>query len=150
MLPYVAIAVIVAVAIWSMQQRAIEDSTPVETRFAPEARHVEPSGPSKAKGDLRTLFSANDYPVSALRAGEEGTVEAQLAIDESGRVRDCTIVRSSGSVSLDKATCDIVSASGSLSPRSGCGRKSGSGPSRNTANHVAPRRLRAASFSLSA
>lgn len=102
-----AIAVIFAVAIWSMQQRAIEDSTPVETRFAPEVRHVEPSGPSKAKGDLRTLFSADDYPVSALSAGEEGTVEAQLAIDESGRVRDCTIVRSSGSVSLDKATRDI-------------------------------------------
>ena len=60
-------------------------------------------------GDVRTVFSADDYPVSAAQNGEEGTVQAKLTIDDEGRVSGCSIVRSSGHRSLDDATCSILS-----------------------------------------
>ncbi len=64
--------------------------------------------PRPARGDLRTLFSVDDYPASAERKGEEGTVQANLAIDKAGRVSGCTILHSSGSKTLDNTTCSIM------------------------------------------
>jgi TonB family protein len=103
-LPYFAVAIVAAVAIWTFQQQSIQDS-------APEVTHSQASGQRgahPATGDLRTLFSADDYPVEAQRNGEEGTVQAELAIDRRGRVSGCRIVRSSGHASLDGATCRIL------------------------------------------
>jgi protein TonB len=59
-------------------------------------------------GDLRTLFSADDYPAEAQRNGEEGTVQAELSVDARGHVRGCTVIHSSGHASLDSATCRIL------------------------------------------
>jgi protein TonB len=61
-----------------------------------------------AKGDLRTLFSGDDYPSSAQASGAEGTVVASLTIGTDGRVTGCNIVRSAGNSSLDSATCSIL------------------------------------------
>jgi protein TonB len=61
-----------------------------------------------AKGDLRTLFSADDYPASAQAAGAEGTAEATLTIGTDGRVVACNITRSTGNSALDAATCNII------------------------------------------
>ena len=61
-----------------------------------------------AKGDLRSLFSADDYPASAQAAGAEGTVRAELTIGADGRVVSCDITQSSGNSSLDQATCNIL------------------------------------------
>jgi protein TonB len=61
-----------------------------------------------AKGDLRSLFSADDYPPSALSAGAEGSVRASLSIDTAGRVVGCNITQSSGNTALDSATCNIL------------------------------------------
>jgi protein TonB len=61
-----------------------------------------------AKGDLRTLFSPDDYPASASSAGAEGTAQAQLTIGPDGRVTGCSITRSSGNGSLDSTTCNIL------------------------------------------
>ena len=63
---------------------------------------------TSAKGDLRTLFSSDDYPASAQSAGAEGTVRASLTIGPDGRVVACNIVQSSGNGSLDSATCNIL------------------------------------------
>ncbi len=54
-----------------------------------------------AKGDLRSLFSADDYPASAQSAGAEGTTRASLTIGPDGRVTACNIIQSSGNSSLD-------------------------------------------------
>jgi protein TonB len=62
----------------------------------------------RAKGDVRYIFSDDDYPADAQRAGEEGTVQAKLDIDPSGRVVRCTVIRSSGHTSLDAGTCRIL------------------------------------------
>jgi protein TonB len=61
-----------------------------------------------AKGDLRTLFSTDDYPASAAAAGAEGTVRASLTIGADGRVVSCNITQSSGNSSLDSTTCNIL------------------------------------------
>jgi periplasmic protein TonB len=63
---------------------------------------------TSARGDLRTLFSADDYPASAQSAGAEGTSQAQLTIGPDGRVVGCNITRSSGNSALDSATCNIL------------------------------------------
>ena len=103
-LPYFALAVVAAVAIWSFQQQSIEDSTPRGS----SRRQPVTTGPSSANGDVRTVFSAHDYPADALNHGEEGTVQAELTIDRGGRVIGCSILQSSGHVSLDNATCSIL------------------------------------------
>lgn len=49
-----------------------------------------------------------DYPRDASRAGATGSVTATLDITADGRVAGCTVVRSSGSPSLDAATCALI------------------------------------------
>ena len=61
-----------------------------------------------AKGDLRTLFSADDYPASAQAAGAEGTAQAELTVGADGRVQSCNLIRSTGNSALDQATCNIL------------------------------------------
>jgi protein TonB len=61
-----------------------------------------------AKGDLRTLFSADDYPASAQAAEAQGTAQAQLTIGPDGRVVSCNLTRSTGNGALDSATCNIL------------------------------------------
>ena len=61
-----------------------------------------------AKGDVRTLFSADDYPASAQAAGAEGTAQATLTIGPDGRVVGCNLIKSTGNGALDSATCNIL------------------------------------------
>jgi TonB family protein len=49
-----------------------------------------------------------DYPPAAADAGEEGSATAGFVIGADGRVRDVQLVRSSGSASLDEATCRLI------------------------------------------
>jgi protein TonB len=53
-------------------------------------------------------ISYEDYPVDALRAGEQGVVGFRLDVDPAGRVTGCTVTASSGSAILDSATCAIM------------------------------------------
>lgn len=63
---------------------------------------------AKAKGNLPSLFSTDDYPQSAIRNEEQGTTAVRLTIGTDGRVADCTVTSSSGSTALDNATCNII------------------------------------------
>jgi TonB family protein len=73
---------------------------------APEAnRTPEPPGISD---NLASYFSQDDYPPAALRANEQGTVVFRLSVGADGRVFRCEVTRSSGSASLDEATCRIL------------------------------------------
>jgi protein TonB len=62
------------------------------------------------------LFSSEDYPNSALSANEQGTTAVQLTIGTDGRVSGCNITSSSGSSSLDNATCNILRRRARFSP----------------------------------
>jgi protein TonB len=71
---------------------------------------------ARARGDLRSLITADDYPDAALRMGDEGTVQVRLGIGTSGKVTDCTVVASSGSTALDNATCRILKSRARFTP----------------------------------
>jgi len=72
----------------------------------PPPRKVQSA--TSAKGDLRTLFSADDYPAAAQAAGAEGTAQATLTIGPTGQVVGCNLIRSTGNSALDSATCNIL------------------------------------------
>jgi protein TonB len=72
----------------------------------PPPRKVQSA--QSAKGDLRTLFSGDDYPASAQASGAEGTAQATLTVGPDGRVTGCNLIRSTGNGSLDSATCNIL------------------------------------------
>jgi protein TonB len=48
------------------------------------------------------------YPLAARRQSLRGTVELDVALDPSGRVRDVRVARSSGAGILDDAAVDIL------------------------------------------
>ena len=51
----------------------------------------------------------NDYPAADLRRETQGVARFALAVGADGRVQSCRIVATSGSPSLDAATCRLVS-----------------------------------------
>jgi protein TonB len=65
------------------------------------------TGP-RERGSAQSYISPDDYPAAALGSRAEGPVRFTLTIDPGGRVVGCTIVRSSGSATLDAATCGIM------------------------------------------
>jgi periplasmic protein TonB len=66
-------------------------------------------------GSLQGLFSADDYPPSALDNNEQGSVTVNLTIGPSGRVTGCS-ASGSASSTLKSTTCRIVSARARFSP----------------------------------
>lgn len=94
--------------------------------ITPTARPAPPAPPAppppvkresaKAKGSLLGLISNDDYPNSALSAGEHGTVVVSLSIGTDGRVANCAVTSSSGSSALDSTTCSIFRRRARFSP----------------------------------
>jgi protein TonB len=64
--------------------------------------------PQRARANLNSYFSADDYPAAALRGNDQGTTGFSLTIGPSGRVEACSVTSSSGSAALDQATCRIL------------------------------------------
>jgi TonB family protein len=73
----------------------------------PRPRIVAPAVP---RGDLSKIITFDDYPVSALRNGEEGVVGFILDVGADGRVPSCIVVRPSKSDALNGTTCRIMHA----------------------------------------
>jgi protein TonB len=59
------------------------------------------------QGNPARFITNVDYPESALRAGEEGSVVVRVRVDPDGRVGECVPVSSSGSEAIDRRTCHI-------------------------------------------
>lgn len=87
------------------------DTVPAEPRPDPapqpptEAKKVEPA---RAKANLASYVSNDDYPSSAIRAEEQGTTRFRLTVGPDGRVTNCTVTGPSGSSALDSATCRLM------------------------------------------
>jgi len=69
-----------------------------------------------ARGNLQNLFSGSDYPQDALNNDEQGTVTVSLSIGTDGRVSGCNVTSSSGSRSLDNATCRVLRSRARFTP----------------------------------
>jgi protein TonB len=81
------------------------DPGPAVTPPPPEAKTVKPA---RAKANLGSYVSDDDYPSSAIRGEEQGTTRFRLTIGPDGRVTDCAVTGSSGSTALDTTTCRLM------------------------------------------
>lgn len=63
-----------------------------------------------------TWFPSDRYPADAKRAGQQGRVTVEIAIDKAGAPTACKVVTSSGFSSLDTATCDLAMANAKFAP----------------------------------
>jgi protein TonB len=72
--------------------------------------------PRSATGDLRRLFRAADYPLASLVRKEQGSVTVRLTVGVTGRVGACDVTSSSGSRTLDNASCRILQSRASFAP----------------------------------
>lgn len=71
-------------------------------------RYADPSHAGPRLTNLSELITEHDYPVEAVDAEQEGRVGIRVQVDPQGRVSSCTVASSSGSPSLDKASCALV------------------------------------------
>lgn len=122
-----AIALSMALAMAEKETgRRTRDPAPVAAVGSPPAAEEPPPAPPPPtvfvkgtpprRGNLASVFSADDYPPAARRAHDEGIVEFLLVIGPEGRVNHCAIERSSGSMSLDTATCRLLYRRGRFEP----------------------------------
>jgi TonB family protein len=72
-----------------------------------------------AKGDLRRLFSSEDYPMQAMRRGDTGSVRMVFLVDETGRVADCSVMETSGVAALDAQSCVVIKERARFTPAIG-------------------------------
>jgi protein TonB len=86
----------------------IPDDPFAEPKTAPVAAVV--------RGRSEDWVSADDYPPSSLRAGEEGTTQVKFTVNAAGRVENCTVTSSSGSSALDRGTCNSLTRRGRYNP----------------------------------
>lgn len=77
---------------------------------------LAPPTAARAEANLASYFSDVDYPAEAIRAGEQGLVAFRLQVAADGAVTTCTVEKSSGSASLDAATCRIMSERARFTP----------------------------------
>ncbi len=89
---------------------------PVITYTEPPAPPPKKVTPARAKANLGSLFSDEDYPTSAVRAGESGATSFRLEVGANGRVTNCTVTSSSGSSALDSTTCRLLRSRARFSP----------------------------------
>lgn len=79
----------------------------------PEVRTVKPA---RAKANLASYVSDEDYPNEAIRREEQGTTRFRLAVGANGQVTACTVIGSSGSSALDSATCRLMKQRAKFTP----------------------------------
>jgi TonB family protein len=83
---------------------------------APASAAQGPAQPARARANLASYVTGDDYPAAAIAAGHQGTVRFRLLIGTNGRVTACEVVGSSGSAILDSTTCRILRARARFTP----------------------------------
>lgn len=84
----------------------------VQPAIAAESKAVDPV----PLGNPGSWVGPDDYPDEATANDLDGIVAFRLDIDTSGRVSNCTVTQSSGTDSLDAATCNLISRRAVFSP----------------------------------
>jgi TonB family protein len=74
---------------------------------------------TSAKGDVRTLFSSDDYPAEAFSRSQGGKSQFILLVDETGRVAGCDVVVASGIPALDAMGCQVIRHRAKFTPARG-------------------------------
>lgn len=84
-----------------------------------EATGISSKLKERARGNLASFFSNDDYPAAALDKRQSGVVGFALLIDERGKVADCTVIETSGAASLDSQSCAALRVRAKLTPAKG-------------------------------
>lgn len=61
-----------------------------------------------SKGDIRSLFTADDYPREALHRNQGGESRFVLLVNEKGAVAGCHVLQPSGVPILDAMGCQVI------------------------------------------
>lgn len=69
-----------------------------------------------ARGDVRAVFSSDDYPSQAMSLGQEGKGTYLLLVDEKGKVSGCQVVTATGVPILDAMACAVVQRRAKFTP----------------------------------
>jgi len=80
-----------------------------------------PPPPTELKAIEKT-HSLPPYPALSQRMGEQGTTLLKVAIDNTGKVTECTVMTSSGSTRLDAAAVEYVKANWRWQPPTQAGK----------------------------
>jgi len=84
--------------------KVLERVTTIDVEEPPpppsQARSVSPDNAARWAARIQS-----DYPSSALRRDESGTVTMRITVGANGRVEACSVTGSSGSSALDDAAC---------------------------------------------
>ncbi|MBS0504814.1 MAG: TonB family protein [Proteobacteria bacterium] len=72
--------------------------------------------PPKPIGDPGQWISSSDYPAGALAKAASGSTIVELMIDTDGRISQCRVDTSSGSIELDATACALIKARGRFTP----------------------------------
>jgi protein TonB len=70
----------------------------------------------QVKGARSSWITADDYPSSAIRAEQEGSVAISVRVGTDGRVTACTVTAPSGIAALDDVTCRLYVRRARFSP----------------------------------
>jgi periplasmic protein TonB len=81
-----------------------------------ESKRIEPA---RAKANLASYVSDEDYPSNAARNEEQGTTRFRLNVGPDGKVRECSVTSSSGSSALDATTCKLMKQRARFTPATG-------------------------------
>lgn len=80
---------------------------PVAPRATPTP--ISRAAGARVRGDRGAWFSTDDYPAAAIRAEEQGVAGIEVQVGTTGRVSACNVTATSGSATLDRATCRLYS-----------------------------------------
>jgi TonB family protein len=89
------------------RQRAM-DKISTRQRLRASFSQIPGFGPLAAQAKTRAIFIEEDYPVLALKNNEQGRVSVEWEVAEDGIAESCRVTQSSGSATLDDATCRII------------------------------------------
>lgn len=90
---------------------------PLKFVWSASGSHVVPARPGHAARLASPPFTGEfSYPAEAMKKNEKGRAIADIDVAADGRPIACRIRRSSGSISLDNATCEVMMKLGRFEP----------------------------------
>lgn len=111
---------------------------PLLAMFAAAPLHAATATPPKPAGNPGEWVLPGDYPDAARQAGKEGSVRFTLQVDATGAPAGCTVAQSSGDMSLDEATCRLITQRARFTPATDAKGKPVAGSYTNTVRWVLP------------
>lgn len=95
---------------WIAAQEKVARSNPTPAKVEEKASSYPP--PASRFGQSMLVESdwitADDYPPSSIRAGEQGRVAIRWQVNAAGKVERCIVEASSGYPALDRAACSAI------------------------------------------